>query len=394
MIQNKVIFGDCFNVLNKIKSESVDLIYLDPPFFTQREHKLTTRDGRQNYNFSDKWKDIDTYIECLTTRLNKCRDVLKNTGSLFLHCDRIAAHYLKVTLDSIFGVENFQSEIIWSYKRWSNSKKGLLNNHQTIFFYSKSENFKFNQCYEDYSPATNIDQIVQLRKRDERNKTVYQKNEDGTPVLCTEKRGVPSGDVWDIPYLNPKAKERVNYPTQKPIILLEKIIRLVTDVGDLVLDPYCGSGTSLVSAKLLGRKYYGIDNNKEAIKLARKRLAQPMKSESNLLKKGRSSYDRKDLQIREVVANLKAILVQRNKGIDALISLRGQIVPIKIVLNKKDLIPSVIQLIRSSQKNGYKSKAIHVVFNFSESQKAEVYSKYGVIAFDAIKELDFTINHT
>jgi site-specific DNA-methyltransferase (adenine-specific) len=127
-------------------------------------------------------------------------------------------------LDQVFGVENFQSEIIWSYKRWSNSKKGLLNNHQTIFFYSKTKEFKFNQKYDDYSASTNIDQIVQLRERDTRNKAVYKKNDDGTPVLCATKKGVPMGDVWDIPYLNPKAKERVSYPTQKPILLLERII--------------------------------------------------------------------------------------------------------------------------------------------------------------------------
>ena len=144
---------------------------------------------------------------------------------------------MKIVLDEIFGVANFQSEIIWTYKRWSNSKKGLLNNHQSIFFYSKTKNFKFNTIYTDYSETTNVDQILQDRIRDEKGKSRYKVDENGRVVMGKAKKGVPLSDVWEIPYLNPKAKERVGYPTQKPIILLEQIIKLVTDENDVVLDP-------------------------------------------------------------------------------------------------------------------------------------------------------------
>lgn len=389
--QNKILLGDCLDVLDNIKPNSVDLIYLDPPFFTQKEQSLSTRDGEQFYNFSDKWKDMNEYTEHLRIRLEKCKSVLKSTGSLFLHCDKTASHYIKVTLDTVFGYDNFQSEIIWSYRRWSNSKKGLLNNHQIIFFYSKTKDFKFNQAYDDYSPSTNIDQIVQLRERDDRNKAVYKKNLDGSPVLCKEKKGVPLGDVWDIPYLNPKAKERVGYPTQKPIILLEKIIGLVTDEGDLVLDPYCGSGTTLVSAMLMNRNYIGMDVNQDAVNLAKSRLENPIKSESNLLKKGRDSYSRSEPQIKEIVSNLGGILVHRNKGMDALVTVNGQMVPVKIVLESKELQVAIEQLTKASQKNSYMSKAIYPTFPCSDDLKEEVWKNNEVIIFEDISDLESRI---
>jgi site-specific DNA-methyltransferase (adenine-specific) len=138
-------------------------------------------------------------------------------------------------MDKVFGRENFQSEIIWSYKRWSNAKKGLLNAHQVIFFYSKTKNFKFNTLYTDYSATTNLDQILQDRERDENGKSVYKKDENGNVVLGKEKKGVPLSDVWEIPYLNPKAKERTGYPTQKPVLLLNQILNIVTHEGDLVV---------------------------------------------------------------------------------------------------------------------------------------------------------------
>ena len=144
--------------------------------------------------------------------------------------------------------------------------------------------------YQAYSPTTNIDQILQERKRSETGKVIYKRDEKGDVVPSKEKRGVPISDVWEIPFLNPKAKERVGYPTQKPIELLERIIKLSTDPGDCVLDPFCGSGTTLVSAALLGRTFIGIDNNPEAVRLCRQRLETPFKTDSNLLKTGADSY--------------------------------------------------------------------------------------------------------
>jgi site-specific DNA-methyltransferase (adenine-specific) len=125
--------------------------------------------------------------------------------------------------------------------------------------------------------------------------------------------------VWDIPYLNPKAKERVGYPTQKPVLLLERILQLASDPGDLVLDPCCGSGTTLVAAELLGRRSLGIDSSKPALALARRRLARPMKTESLLLEKGRESYRGAALSLLEQLGDLDLVPVQRNRGMDAIL---------------------------------------------------------------------------
>ena len=206
-------------------------------------------------------------MKYMRERLIELKRVLKKSGSIFLHCDSSASHYLKVLMDEVFGENNFQNEIIWTYRRWSNSRKGLLPAHQTIFFYSKSNRFSFNYEYGEYSPTTNLDQILQERERNDCGKSIYKRGDDGTVVLAKEKKGVPISDVWEIPFLNPKAKERTGYPTQKPIELLERIIRISTNEGDCVLDPFCGSGTTLVAAKLLGRKYIGIDTNPDAIEL-------------------------------------------------------------------------------------------------------------------------------
>lgn len=116
---------------------------------------------------------------------------MKETGSIFLHCDKTASHYLRVCLDEVFGMNMFQSEIIWNYKRWSNSKKGLLNNHQNIYFYSKTGKFKFNTIYTDYSSTTNIDQILADRIKDENSKTKYKLDENGEPLIGKEKRESP-----------------------------------------------------------------------------------------------------------------------------------------------------------------------------------------------------------
>lgn len=210
--------------IKKIEDDMVDLIYMDPPFFTQDVQRLSSKELKTEFSFSDKWNSMDEYLLFMEKRLKECKRTLKDTGSIFVHCDRNASHYLKVLLDKIFGMKNFQSEIIWTYKRWSNSKKGLLNNHQVILFYSKTDRFKFNRIYTDYSETTNIDQILQDRVRDKDGKAKYKTDVNGDVVIGQSKKGVPLSDVWEIPYLNPKAKERVGYPTQKPIILLEQII--------------------------------------------------------------------------------------------------------------------------------------------------------------------------
>ena len=332
----KVLYGDCLDILPDFETESIDLIYLDPPFFTNTIQKLKTRDGSKEFSYNDIWKSHEEYAEFLYKRLKELRRVLKNDGSIFVHCDKNSTHIVKTLLDDIFGLKQFQSEIIWYYKRWSNSKKGLLPSHQTIYFYSKTKDFKFKTIYNDYSETTNIDQILQKRVRDKNGKTVYARDKNGNTINSDIKKGVPLNDVWEIPYLNPKAKERVGYPSQKPVLLLERIIDIASNEGDIILDPFCGSGTTLVAGKLNNRKVIGIDKSKEAINLTKSRLDKPIKSESNLLKKGKKAYQNVSAMVEKLLHNIDYIPVQRNNGIDAILKTTYENSPILIRIQKEN----------------------------------------------------------
>ena len=129
---------DCLDGLKELKEQSIDLIYLDPPFYTQKIQTLKNKEGKE-YSFNDKWNSLNEYLEYIKIRLIEMKKVLKNTGSIFLHCDDKASHYLRQLLDEVFGNTNFNNEIIWHYKRWSNSKKGLLKGHQSIFLVFKNK---------------------------------------------------------------------------------------------------------------------------------------------------------------------------------------------------------------------------------------------------------------
>lgn len=348
---NKVYNLDCLEGMKKIKNESINLIYLDPPFFTQKVQKLTNKDGIE-YSFNDIWKNIEDYLIFLKKRFLEMKRILKKDGNIFVHCDRIASHKIRVLLDEVFGIDNFRSEIIWTYKRWSNSKKGLLAGHQNIYHFSKSNMFKFNIIYKNYSPTTNLDQILQSRERDENGKSKYRKNENGDVVYGDSKKGVPLSDVWEIPLLNPKAKERVGYPTQKPIELLDQIIKIATDKGDIVLDPFLGSGTTMVSAKLLGRNFIGFDTNKEAINICLKRLEKPIKTESLLLKRGLKSYEIKTENEKSILSRFECDIVQRNKGLDAILKkkVNNKLVGIKIQRSDETLFQTE-NLLQKAMKN-------------------------------------------
>lgn len=333
---NKIHAGDCLDIMRSIEKNSIDLIYLDPPFFTEKKHKLKSKDRTKEFSFDDVWGSDLAYGEFLYERIGLMKEILKDSGSIFVHCDKSGEHIIRAILDNVFGSDNFQSEIIWSYKRWSNSKKGLLPSHQNIYFYSKSKNFKFNTILTSYSETTNIDQILQNRTRDAHNKSIYDIDENGLFKHGKEKNGVPLNDVWEIPYLNPKAKERVGYPTQKPLLLLERIIELVTDQGDLVLDPFCGSGTTCVASKLLKRKYLGIDKSKDAVALSEERISNPIKTESNLLKNGRDSYVNSDKEALGLLSGIPFNPVQRNKGIDAILVEQFENAPVLVRVQKKN----------------------------------------------------------
>lgn len=347
---DQVIHGDCLHVLEHLDNSTVDIAYLDPPFFTNRHHSSVSRNRKKKFSFADSWSELSDYADYMEARIRQIHRVIKNTGSIFVHCDTNANFLIRTLLDDIFGADQFRSEIIWTYRRWSNSAKGLLPAHQTIFFYSKTEHYKFNRVYGAYSETTNIDQILQLRARDEHGVSVYATDQNGNTIYGGEKKGVPLSDVWEIPFLNPKAKERTGYPTQKPVLLLERIIEISTDVGDLVLDPFCGSGTTLVAANLLGRNSIGIDISEEAVALAKNRLKKPIKTDSALLKKGRTAYLNADKDALSILAGLDFIPVQRNSGIDAFLKVKiaDTPVPIRVQRHTETIMEAANKLARAA----------------------------------------------
>lgn len=303
-----------------MESGTVDLVYMDPPFGTGRVHRLSPRDRTAAFEFEDVWESPETYSAFLLERLVEVRRVLADTGAVFFHCGRDAGHVARGLLDRVFGAERFRSEIVWHYRRWSSGAGGLLPAHQTIHYYTKSDDFVFNTIWGEYSPATNVDQLLQRRGRDASAKSVYERDDQGRPVPAGTKRGVPLGDVWDLPHLNPKARERTGYPTQKPLVLLERIVSLASRPGDLVLDPFCGSGTALVAAVALGRRAVGIDVSERAVELARSRLEQPVRTRSRLLERGRESYRTADAASLGLLDGLDFAPVHRNAGVDAVLS--------------------------------------------------------------------------
>ena len=352
----QVHLGDCLTILQGMDGSSADLVYLDPPFFTQKVHRLGPRDRSREFSFEDIWSTQKEYVTFLLDRLHAIHRVLSNRGAIFFHCDRNAVHLIRAMLDGVFGSENFRSEIIWHYRRWSNSQRALLPSHQTILYYTKSDIYTFNEILTDYSPATNVDQILQRRCRDDSNKSAYDRDEDGNVISNGAKRGVPLGDVWDIPFLNPKARERTGYPTQKPLLLLERIIALATDEGDRVLDPFCGSGATLVAAQSLNRAAIGIDVSEDAVDLTKKRLGNSARSRSRLLEVGREAYRNADDAALALLLGLEYVPVQRNNGIDAILKeqFNGGPVTVRVQRDGETLVDAAQKLSRASVSKGAK----------------------------------------
>lgn len=167
-------------------------------------------------------------------------------------------------------------------------------------------------------------------------------------------------DTWEIPYLNPKAKERVGYPTQKPVLLLKQIIKIVTDEGDLVVDPFCGSGTTCVAAKSMNRDFIGIDASKDAVELANRRLEEMIITDSALLKKGTQSYLEKSALELAILKSIEAVPVQRNNGIDGFLKTHfdGKPVPVKIQSENETIDDAIEKLERASKRKGYRLKIV------------------------------------
>ncbi|MBV6489554.1 MAG: hypothetical protein GHHEDOFH_03540 [Pseudorhodoplanes sp.] len=378
---NKLYFGDNLDILREyIADESVDLIYLDPPFNSQAQYNLVfdrqddDSPSAQAGAFLDTWrwgdeaewsyqelmkigggtarfiaalrsalKESDTmaYLSMMALRLQELHGKLKPTGSLYLHCDPSASHYLKVVLDGVFGSDNFLNEVIWKRTSSHNSAKRYGPSHDTILFYSKSGEFTWNPQYQPYDEEyidaffTHVDEkgrrwrrtdltgpgtrkgdsglpwrhynptergrhwqppsyfyekyieitgddlakydlIERLEKLDAAGLVHWPKKEDGMPQgkrLLDDAKGAPLQDVWtDIKAIHNLARERLGYPTQKPLALLDRIINASTKPGALILDPFCGCGTTIESAETLGRDWIGIDVAVHAVKVIEARL--------------------------------------------------------------------------------------------------------------------------
>ena len=359
---NSLYFGDNLEVLREsIKDESVDLVYLDPPFNSKRDYNLLfkspegTESNAQITAFEDSWhwgqqavhefqevvqgsnthvaellvalkgflgtNDMMAYLTMMANRLLELQRVLKPTGSLYLHCDPTASHYLKLVLDGVFGVENFLNEIIWKRTSAHSSAKRYGPSHDVILFYGRSEKALWNpilsahdQSYieshygqadpdgkswqpvdltgagtrngETGKPWRGFDPNTKgrhwaylpsaLDEMDKKGLIYWPKKDGGWPRqkrYLSEKDGSPIQDVWgDIFPVNSQAQERLGYPTQKPLALLERIIQASSNPGDVVLDPFCGCGTAVDAAQKLGRQWIGIDITHLAVSLIEKRM--------------------------------------------------------------------------------------------------------------------------
>jgi site-specific DNA-methyltransferase (adenine-specific) len=268
--KNKLILGDCLEVMKSMKAESIDLIYLDPPFFSNRNYEVIWGDEGEIRSFEDRWAGgIDHYINWLYERVEQMHRLLKPTGSIYLHCDWHADAYIRVfILDKIFGRNNFRNEIIWGYQWGGVGKRNFAKKHDNIYWYCKTENWIFNEK-KMREPYTTKD------KR-------WHNNKEGKLLR----------DIWDdIPIINTMAKERIGYPTQKPEALLERIIKCASNEGDIVLDPFAGGGTTVAVADKLNRKWIGIDQSVQAVKVTELRLQKQQNLFSNSFTVQLHKYD-------------------------------------------------------------------------------------------------------
>jgi DNA modification methylase len=266
-LQTGVLYcDDNLERLSSLPSESVDLIYLDPPFFSNRHYEVIWGDEAEVRSFNDRWDGgIYQYVDWMKHRIREMKRVLRPAGTIFLHCDHHASHYLKVMMDEIFGTRQFLNEIIWHYESASGApKKWLHRNHDTILRYAAT-----NPKLVTWNHPLNPWPETTLAKWQTDKDGIYHMN--GGRKYYINPDGKYDDDVWDITF-STRSKERLGYPTQKPEALLDKIIKASSNKGDTVLDPFCGCGTALVVAERLERQWVGIDISPTAVNLMKRRL--------------------------------------------------------------------------------------------------------------------------
>ena len=296
-IKPSTIFtGDNLPILRGMDDACVDLIYLDPPFNSNRNYAAPIGSKAAGAEFKDVWTLDDTddawwgeladahpalyrvidaagaaggnsnksYCIYMAIRLLEMHRVLKPTGSLYLHCDPTMSHSLKLILDAIFGKTCFRNEIVWSYKRWTGATKHFQRMHDILLFYAKnSKENSFNILTEPYSEKS--------KHKGKRHSTIKSGKLTQQYTSDTSRKKAMR-DVWEISYINSQAKERLGYPTQKPLSLLKRIVAASSNEGDVVLDPFCGCATACLAAESLRRKWVGIDISPAAFELINARL--------------------------------------------------------------------------------------------------------------------------
>ena len=316
---NTLYYGDNLTILRKyIPDDSIDLIYLDPPFNSKATYNILFKEptGEQSKAqveaFEDTWhwteetekafqdivdiapsdvvnlmtalkdaiqkNDMMAYLTMMCIRLLELKRVLKDTGSIYLHCDPTASHYLKIVMDSIFGSQQFMNEVVWSYgPKATQRSTSFQRKHDTLLLYAKNKGQHiFIPPLQEYGEGSLSERHTRYKNQDDKGKYRWTTRRDSKGEKYRAKiylkKGVVMTDVWSIPVINATAKERLGYPTQKPEALLERILKASSNEGDIVLDPFCGCGTALVAAHRLKRKWIGIDITHLAISLMKWRL--------------------------------------------------------------------------------------------------------------------------
>ena len=303
-VENRTLFiADNLDIMRGMDSETIDLIYLDPPFNSKKQYKAPIGSPAEGASFKDIWTDEDVrdgwhseiaedypqihqiilasehtcdhsmmiYLMAMGIRLIEMKRILKPAGSIYLHCDPTASHYLKLVMDSIFGNQNFRNEIVWHYRRWTAGNRNFQRMHDVLLRYTKSDQFKFIVQYEPYGDWIKKD-YTHTADDGRRWRWHTVKGKRCKVYLEDENRGVKLNDVWQIPHLGSTAKERTGYPTQKPLALLDRIIKASSNEGDVVLDPFCGCATACVAAERLDRQWIGIDISPSAETITKLRL--------------------------------------------------------------------------------------------------------------------------
>jgi len=308
---NRTIWtGDNLDILRGLNSETVDLIYLDPPFNSNQDYAAPVGSQAAGAAFKDTWtlsdldvawigllaeehpavaallattgevhgKGMQSYLTMMAVRLIEMHRVLKDTGSIYMHCDPTASHYLKALMDAIFGRSNFRNEIVWQRSAGFRRRTATMfpRKSDRLLLYGRSEQVVFHPQYRPHKK-----EYVRRFKRDASGR-LYRDDVNPTRggrriIYLDETPGEIVDSTWtDIPPVNPRARERVGYPTQKPLALLDRIIRASSNEGDVVLDPFAGCATACVAAEKLDRQWLGIDLSEKAVELVNERLRAEM----------------------------------------------------------------------------------------------------------------------